>query len=176
MKTDPTAHQSDSQLDGQAESEGVSQDTLDQEMVDQLKTELQQARQAEVKAKESELRSMADYHNLVRRTQEDRAKLVKFANRELIIDLLQPLDHLSLAAQQLNDAGLTMTLQQLWKVLNEYGVEEINPVNQAFDVNLMEVVETQGEGETVITVVKKGYKLNGEVIQHAKVIVGSPIN
>lgn len=171
MKTDKTAQQPDPQLAGQAQAKVV-----DQQLVDQLKTELEQARQAEVKAKESELRSMADYHNLVRRTQDDRAKLVKFANRGLIADLLQPLDHLSLAAHQLNDAGLTMTVQQLWKVLNEYGVEEIDPINQPFDVNLMEVVETQGKGDLVITVINKGYKLNGEVIQHAKVIVGSPSN
>lgn len=140
-----------------------------------LQQELEQARAAEIRAKESELRSLADYQNLVRRTSEDRVKLVKFANRELITDLLQPLDHLSLAAQQLNDSGLNMTVQQLWKVLNEYGVEEVNPVGKSFDVQTMEVVEKQGDGDTVLTVIKKGYTLHGEVIQHAKVIVGTSI-
>jgi len=158
MKTGKTVLPTETQTDGKS--------------LDQLQQELEQARQAEIRAKESELRSLADYHNLVRRTQDDRVKLVKFANRELIADLLQPLDHLSLAAQQLNDSGLTMTLQQLWKVLNEYGVEEVNPINQPFDVHLMEVVDKQGDGDIVVTVVKKGYKLHGEVIQHAKVIVG----
>lgn len=144
------------------------------DQVAELTTQLQQARQAETRAKESELRSLADYHNLVRRTQDDRIKLVKFANKELISDLLQPLDHLGLAADQLNDSGLNMTIQQLWKVLNEYGLEEINPLNQPFDVTLMDVVEKKGDTEIVTNVIKKGYKLNGEVIQHAKVAVGLP--
>lgn len=142
--------------------------------VEELQAELELARQAEVRAKESELRSLADYHNLVRRTQEDRQRIVKFATKELVSDLLQPLDHLSLAAQQLKDTGLKMSLEQLWKVLNQYGLEEINPLNQEFDVTLMDVVEKQGEADVVTSVVKKGYKLNGEVIQHAKVVVGSP--
>lgn len=138
----------------------------------QLQEELETAREAERKARESELRSLADYHNLVRRTSEDRGKLIKFANQQLIADLLQPLDHLGLAAAQLNDPGLNMTVQQFWQVLNDNGLEEINPVNQPFDVELMEVVEKQGEGDKVIAVVKKGYTLNGQVVQHAKVIVG----
>jgi len=36
----------------------------------------------------------------------------------------------------------------------------------------MEAVETNGEGNFVTEVIKKGYKLKGEVIQHAQVILG----
>lgn len=133
--------------------------------VEQLEAQLKQAQ-------DSLLRSQADYQNLQRRTQEEKTKWLKMATRDLVEALLQPLDHLSLAAQQLKDPGLNMTITQFWQTLKEHGVEEIDPVGQEFDVNKMEAVERQGEGQTVLSVVKRGYTLNGEVLQHAKVVVG----
>lgn len=133
----------------------------------ELEAQLQQA-------KDRELRNLADYQNLVRRTQEERSKFIKMANRDFAEELLQPLDHLSLAAAQLNDNGLNMVVDQLWQVLRQQGLEEINVLGKQFDPATMEVVEKQGQGEVVTSVVKKGYTLNGEVIQFAKVIVGDP--
>ncbi len=123
-------------------------------------------------AQEREKRALADYQNLVRRHQEERGKLLKFANRELIESMMQPISHLAIAAQQIKDQGLDMVVQDFRKVLEEAGLEEINPLGEIFNIETMEVIDKEGKGETVIKVVKPGYKLNGEVIQHAKVIVG----
>lgn len=123
-------------------------------------------------AQERELRALADYKNLQRRSQEERVQLLKFANQELIESLLQPLEHLSLAAEQLNDTGLNMVVTDLWNALREAGLEEIYPEGEGFNLNTMEVVEQQGDGDLVIKVVRRGYKLHGKVIKHAKVIVG----
>jgi molecular chaperone GrpE len=136
-------------------------------------TQQVEALTAEVKAlKEQQLRAQADYQNLVRRTQEDRAKLVKFATADLMLSLLVHFDHLEMAATQLKDAGLSMVLDQLQKDLKDYGLEEIKALGQDFDVNTMEAVDKTGEGEKVVKVQSKGYKLNGEVIRHAKVVIG----
>lgn len=136
---------------------------------DEVEIEMQQQLQ---QAHEREKRALADYQNLVRRQQEERGKLLKFANRELIESLMQPISHLTIAAAQINDKGLDMVVQDFRKVLEEAGLEEINPEGEAFDIETMEVIDKEGKGEMVIKVVKPGYKLNGEVIQHAKVIVG----
>lgn len=122
-------------------------------------------------ALEREKRSLADYQNLVRRTQEERAMLVKFANKDLCQALLQPLEHLSLAALSLHDKGLDMVLAQFWKELARFGLTEMEVLGKAFDVATMEVVEKRAKGERVIEVVRKGYLLSGEVIQHAQVIL-----
>ncbi len=122
-------------------------------------------------AQEKEKRSLADYQNLLRRTQEERLKSIKLANQTLLEELVQPLEHLEMAAGQLNDPGLNMVLGQLKKVLTEAGLAEIEVMGKEFDVNLMEVVEKQGEGNKVAQVVRKGYLLNGVVIQHAKVVL-----
>lgn len=136
-----------------------------EEQIAMLTTQLQQQ-------KEQQLRSQADYQNLVRRNQEDRLKFVKMATADLISSLLEPVDHLELAAKQLENQGLSLIAGQISKVFQEFGLTEIPALNQPYDVNTMEAVEKQGEGEKVLSVSQKGYKLNGEVLRHAKVIIG----
>jgi molecular chaperone GrpE len=120
---------------------------------------------------EREKRVLADYQNLVKRNQEERVKFLQLANRSLVETLLSPLEHLSLAAEQLDDQGLSMVVRDFWQVLEESGLEEIYPKGKKFDLETMEVVDKEGEGEEVIKVVKRGYRLNGQVIAHAKVVV-----
>jgi len=144
------------------------------ELIEKLNGELELARA-------KELRAVADYQNLVRRNREEKIKIAKFAALDFIETIIDPLTHLSLAAQQLNDQGLNMVIAQLWMKLNEAGLEEINPVGQDFNVETMEAVadpngeadlaESEDKKQKVVKVVSKGYKLNGEVIRHAKVLV-----
>jgi molecular chaperone GrpE len=139
---------------------------------------VKQLEQQLAEAKQKELRAQADYQNLIRRSQQERTAVVKMAARDLIDDLLQPLSHLELAAAQLNDAGLNMVVQQFRSVLSQHGVEEIEALGQTFDVATMEVVEAAEDAPQdhsqakVIAVRSKGYRLNGQVIQHAKVVIG----
>lgn len=125
-------------------------------------------------AKEKEQRIAADYQNLVRRTREERGQAARLAARDLVEDLVQPLEHLSLAARQIEDPGLDMVKSQLWQALAKHGLEEINPLGQKFDLETMEAVEKQGSGDIVVGVVRSGFRLNGEVIHHAKVTLGKP--
>lgn len=135
-------------------------------------------------AKEKERRAVADYQNLVRRSSEERIRVAKLAALDFVEVLLEPLSHLSLASEQLNNQGLNMVVDQLWRKLNEIGLEEINPLGQPFDVNTMEAILDPSNVNEELTkkdeknlihkvskVVAKGYKLNGEVVRHAKVIV-----
>jgi len=127
-------------------------------------------------SQEQAKRALADYQNLLRRQQQERIVLVKMATRDLVEEILEPLDHLSLAAEKINDPGLNLVVSQLWQKLKNQGLEEIDPVGQNFDENLMEAISrTENEGlrteKKVTQVVSKGYKLNGEIIRHAKVII-----
>ncbi|MEN8253468.1 MAG: nucleotide exchange factor GrpE [Patescibacteria group bacterium] len=132
-------------------------------------------------SQEREKRAVADYQNLIRRQQQERLEIIKLSVSELIADLIQPLDHLFLAAAQINDQGLDMVISQLWEVLKDHGLEEINPESgDKFDLELMEAVESEQGGKrqvgtqhtaSVQKLASKGYKLNNKVIRHAKVIV-----
>jgi molecular chaperone GrpE len=117
-------------------------------------------------------RALADYQNLVRRSQEEKAEFAKFASRDLIEDLLQPLDHLALAAEKIDDQGVKMVAEEFARVLEGHGLQEIPVIGKTFDVETMEAVEKEGKGDKVIRVVTRGYALNGKVIRHAKVVLG----
>jgi molecular chaperone GrpE len=143
---------------------------------DEAAKQIEELQAALTAAQEAEKRAVADYKNLVRRNQEERAALVKLATKGLVEDLLQPLGHLSLAARQLDDAGLNMVIGQFWQRLQDHGLEEINPEGKPFDITTMEAVESNGHSDDeenliVVQVRQKGYKLNGQVIQFAKVVV-----
>jgi len=120
---------------------------------------------------EREKRVLADYQNLQRRSMQERLAFIKMANKDFCQILLQPLEHLSMAAENLKDKGLDMVIEQFWKELQNFGLMEIEVLGKDFDLNTMEVVNKKGEGEKVVEVVRKGYMLNGEVIQHAQVIL-----
>ncbi len=120
---------------------------------------------------EREKRVLADYQNLVKRNQEERVKFLQLANQSLVETMLSPLEHLSLAAEQIDNQGLNMVIRDFWQVLEEAGVEEIYPKGEKFNLETMEAVEKEGNGQTVVKVVKRGYRVYGLVIQHAKVIV-----
>ena len=120
---------------------------------------------------EREKRALADFANLQRRSQEERLNFIKMANKDFCQALLQPLSHLSLAAAAIKDRGLDMVIEQFWKELENFGLQEIEVLGKKFDLNTMEAVEKKDKGEQVISVVRKGYILNGEVIQPAQVIL-----
>jgi len=132
----------------------------------QLESQLSEAENARVRA-------LADYQNLQRRSQADRASWIKLANQELIVSLIEPLEHLQLAADQIKDKGLSMVVGQLFERLSQQGLKKIEALHKPFDEHTMEAVEgSQPDGKKVVRIVSNGYTLNGVLIQPAKVTVG----
>ncbi|MBD3279832.1 MAG: nucleotide exchange factor GrpE [Candidatus Pacebacteria bacterium] len=150
-----------------AKTQDKSTSKPQQQQTDELQQQLQQAQ-------EREKRALADYQNLIRRTQADRLKLIKLANQDFVQALIPALENLTRAAAQLDDQGLNMVVTQLWQSLKELGLEIIKPQpGDDFDLKTMDAVEKKAAGEKVLELVSQGYQLNDTVIEHAKVIVGS---
>lgn len=91
----------------------------------------------------------------------------------MINKLLPVLDDLYLANNHLQDEGLRLTIQKFMGVLIQDGLEEYHTLGMQFSPELMEAVGTiEGEDGKVVEQVRAGYKLHGEVIRPAQVIVG----
>lgn len=162
--------ESEEELMGENMTDDNMNENLDlkvQELSDQVTSLSDQLQNA----KHKEQLALADYQNLVRRTTQERSRVARLAARNFVEDFLQPLGHLTLASEQLNDSGLTMVVTQLWQALEQNGLNKINATGQDFDVNTMEATESGDNGKKVVKVVKDGYTLNDEVIQHAKVVL-----
>lgn len=123
------------------------------------------------------LRALADYQNLLKQTAKDREDFIKYALADFLQDILPVYDHLKLSMSGLSAeeaenpwaVGVKHVLKQFKDVLEARGVEEIKTVGEKFDHDLMEALD--GQGEKVKQEIMPGYKLNGKVIRHAKVIV-----
>ncbi len=122
-------------------------------------------------------RALADYQNLIKQTQKERQEYLKYANTQLISQILPLLDHLQSAQSHLQDQGLDMIIKQFQQLLTDEGIEEINPeigsqFNEA-EHECIEVLEGSADQQNQIaTVTQIGYKYtDGYVIRHAKVKV-----
>ena len=64
--------------------------------------------------------------------------------------------------------------KQFIDTLKKQGLCEIETVQQKLNPNLHEaLMQVPGEKDLILQEVEKGYMLNGKVIRHSKVIVGS---
>lgn len=131
-------------------------------------------------------RAKADLINARKRDEETFRDLAKFANGQLIDDLIPVLESFEMAmadkaAWEKADAnwrtGVEYIYSQLKKTLSEKGLEEIDPQGLMFDHNLHEAVlyekvDDEKKDRIVIEVVQKGYSFHGKVIKPAKVRVG----
>ena len=118
-------------------------------------------------------RSLADYSNLEKRVESQRQFFVTLATTAVVTKMVEALDDFNLAYSHLQDAGLKIAIDKFISALKSEGVEEINPLNQNFDPSTMECVETCSGEDNKVTIVRKlGYKLNGQVIRPAQVVVG----
>lgn len=120
-------------------------------------------------------RALADYQNLQKRNIEEKNDFVKYANENLLREILPIYDNLKTSLLHINSEasqngwaeGIKYVIKQFKEVLKNAGVEEIETKGQEFDINTMEAVE--GKGEKVKKEIKAGYKLNGKLIIAAKV-------
>ena len=136
----------------------------------------QQLALAEKKAEENWellLRTKAEMDNLRKRTEKD---LEKFVNEMLPVkDSME----LGLAAEDVTveslHEGMKLTMNMFNATFEKIGVKEFNPLNEPFDPELHQAMTMQPTDEvepnTVITVMQKGYSLNGRLVRPAMVIV-----
>jgi molecular chaperone GrpE len=130
------------------------------------------------------LRQQADFENLRKRLERDRQDFVKFANEELICDLLNVLDDLErtveLAQEKHEDLsaflkGVEMILAHLYELLKKYGVKPIEAKGKIFDPHfheaLMQAVEPSVPEHTILEEMQRGYLLHDRVIRTTKVKV-----
>ena len=71
--------------------------------------------------------------------------------------------------------GLEMSMKMFLSSISKFGLEQVNPEDQAFDPEVhqaMAIEEMEGvEPNQVLTVVQKGYQFNGRLLRPAMVIV-----
>ena len=122
-------------------------------------------------------RLQAEFENYKKRNENDNAKFIKLANKELIKQLLPILDNFQLAFQNKDSKefvkGMELIYSNFFSILEENGLKKIDCKGK-FDPYKHEVLLTEKskqEPETILEELQSGFTLNGEVIRNAKVKV-----
>lgn len=129
--------------------------------------------------------AQAELVNYRKRKDEEVSSMLKYANEDLIKELIGVVDNferaISLDDNDLTDdlskflSGFKIMYGTLTTILRNFGVEEISRVGEEFDPNLEEALLTDKveghKNEEVLEVLLKGYKLKDKVIRPASVKV-----
>jgi molecular chaperone GrpE len=129
--------------------------------------------------KEQFLRLQADFDNFKKRTEKELTDHIRYANEKLIIKVIDTYEDLERAlksgkSDELQE-GVEMIYQNLKKILENEGLEELPTQGEKFDPFKHEALMTEDhddfENGEIIKELCKGYKLNSKVIKYSKVQV-----
>ncbi|HET8592530.1 MAG TPA: nucleotide exchange factor GrpE [Solirubrobacterales bacterium] len=137
-------------------------------------------------------RTRADFENYRKRMTAEARDAAGRGRATLAAELIGVIDNLerALAAAQIDPAkaqegevpleraleqGALLTYRELSAILKRAGVESYDPAGERFDPSWHEALQTRSqdgaEPGTVLEVLQRGYRLNGQVLRAARVVV-----
>lgn len=155
-----------------------------QTIIKKLRADLKAAQQEKMDIMTSWQRDKADFLNARKRDQETQAEVIRFANQNLVIDMLPTLDGYEQATQQAGwtavdetwRKGVESLMVKIYASLQKIGVEKYGKTGDMFDPNLHQAVgnvetDDKKKDHTLAVVMQTGYKLHDKVIRPALVQV-----
>lgn len=140
-------------------------------------------------ARDQLLRARAEVENISRRKAKELENAHKFALENFVRELLQVRDSLELGQAAANEPdadlvklreGMDLTLKLLGDVMGKFGVEQVDPMHQPFNPEFHQAMSMQPradvEPNTVVSVIQRGYRLNGRLVRPALVMVSQAID
>ncbi|MBO6258641.1 MAG: nucleotide exchange factor GrpE [Succinivibrio sp.] len=153
-----------------------------------LKAQLEKVSGDAEKDHEQLVRAVAEAMNMKKRAEADVERERKFGNEKIIKALLPVVDSLDLALTHTDKnnpelktvaEGIENTMTLFLKELKNFGVERLNPVGQAFDPNLHQAITMVPSNDVkpnhILSVMQKGFVLNGRVVRPAMVVVAKAV-
>jgi molecular chaperone GrpE len=127
-------------------------------------------------------RTQADFENYRKRMARENAQAAERGAAKLAKALLPALDHLELSlkgAEGHADAdvikGFALVRDELLGALEKSGIQAFSPQGEPFDPNEHEAMAQQpseeAESGTVLEVYQRGFRINGQVLRPARVVV-----
>jgi molecular chaperone GrpE len=145
---------------------------------------LKQIHEREVKElKDRLLRVHADLDNIRKRTTRERQDIIKFANENMIFNLLPVVDNFFHAVKSMEKSddpaavmgGVRLIYDQMIRILKESGLQVIDAQDKTFDPKHHEAMAISYNGDFpenhILEVFREGYQLNDRVLRPAMVRV-----
>lgn len=131
-------------------------------------------------------RTQADFENYRKRIARESAQAAEREAGRIAKDLFPAIDHFTIslrsAAEHEGDnsdlvKGFRLVHDELMSALAKHGIEVFSPLGEQFDPNEHEAMAQQqvegAESGSIVEVYQQGYRLNGNVLRPARVIVAA---
>ncbi|MEQ6360453.1 nucleotide exchange factor GrpE [Thermoanaerobacter thermohydrosulfuricus] len=175
--------ESNEQMEGPPEEEEQTQQEHKQQTIDEIEELKQKLQQKEAEAQEYldiAQRLKAEFENYRKRIEKEKAEMIDYGQETVILELLTIMDNFERALASSGDynslkEGIELIYRQFKKILDKFGVKEIEAEGQIFDpykhhAVMQEEVEGKQPNE-IIEVFQKGYYLKDKVIRPSLVKV-----
>lgn len=164
------------------DSSKPAQEALSHPSYTALEEQLTLAEQKAHENWEKAVRATAELENIRRRTEREVEQAHRYALEKFVRELLPVLDSLDQAMQlsaghgdKAMTEGIELTIKLFTDAFEKQGVSALNPVGEKFDPQHHEamsmVSSPEAEPNSIISVMQKGYLLNGRVIRPARVLI-----
>jgi molecular chaperone GrpE len=149
-----------------------------------LAAALTQARAEAQEAHDKLLRLAADFENQKKRLQREKENSIKYAEENLLREILPSLDNLERAMNQDRNsedfgqhllAGVELTIKGLLSSLEKVGLKPLESLGEPFDPNFHEALAMEASKvvpeQRVLQEFERGYMLKDRLLRAAKVVV-----
>jgi len=183
-ENDTSAKGSEEEANAFAEGELPTQEEAMKALAE-LQLKLRETQRELEEQKSLAMRLQADFINFRKRKEKEMSDTVRFANEDLLKELLPILDNFDRALEAIDKTdnlaavkeGIGLVSNNMRRQLGKIGLEPIESKGKEFDVNLHDAitsvpVEEEEKKGIVIDEIEKGYRLKDKVIRFSKVVVG----
>lgn len=173
-------------LEKRKNANAASEEVAEHDEIVDVEAELSAAKEEAKTHYDKLLRAMADFENYRKRMERDKQDLVKFANENLIRELLNVIDHLDQALSHIKQSsgddarnlalGVELVAKQLVGALEKFGLKTVDAeMGQHFDPQHHEALQMvdaeDAEPGTVLAQHRRGYMLHDRLLRPALVDV-----
>lgn len=151
-----------------------------------LKDELESVRREAKDNYDRFVRVSAEFENYKKRASREMSEFKKYANEMMVRALLPVVDNLERAIESSGDderanscvvEGIEMTLKEILKILDHFGIKQVESLGQPFNPEFHEAILREESDEypenTVIKELQKGYLMHERLIRPAMVVISA---
>jgi len=146
-----------------------------------LRKKVERLEQEKADSYEIALSTAADFENYKKRTAREQLSFKKFANQELLQEIITVVDDIEKIIKYSNDNGVTtgmnFTLTRINTTLKKFNVEPIEAIGKQFDPKFhqaMSLEETDDYTDnTILSELQKGYMIHDRLLRPSMVVVST---
>jgi molecular chaperone GrpE len=150
-------------------------------VVRRLRKRVEKLEQEKTDMYETVVSTLADFENYKKRAAREQLVFKKFANQELLQNLLTIVDSIEEIPTYSNDGiaieGVKMIIKETDRIFKKFNVEPIDAVGQLFDPKFHQAISVEETGlyidNTILSEHQKGYMIHDRLLRPSMVTVST---